>query len=510
MNYKQSDYVITEKKGRYGLSLKDGKKITPCVYDEIRPTGDDFTCRIWKNWDRVEIENGEVFFSVRVNFCNNRPVTIADLKLYDAIKPEKQDGCTIIYSSGKFGIKDANDAWIVPCICDQLSKWHDAEVVEVRIGEECKYFNLQGEEILTDKPAYGDSYAENKFLSGIMQVKELTDGINDHHTYIHKMGFIRLNHISPKAFAQELRSHCEIIPMPEKAISDFLDKYSYEYSAGIITLSINDLVSKGTNLLEGLGFFENSWHYIDKMLTNENTRIKVSSFVQLRRYYEDHRIVLGGSPHFAYGIDKSLKDGEVKWINVQHYCEHCFPGYYEIGDLVCEGSLEELRKEVESIEWPEEEPYGGAFFNYGNIRYTKKRTWTETKKVLEYIGQYDFDYDYLLENSINSFYSAQFRHELYNSEAYFYLRCIIWALKRGANPNSKIEDGETLLDKLKPLKLKNTAASSFKITKEAFLVLHQYGALTIEELRQKEDDLIKGMDSYDYSLINKENEKTKQ
>jgi len=52
------DYIITEKDGRFGLSLKDGTVITECVYDEVRPKGDTFRCRLYKHIDTVDVSNG--------------------------------------------------------------------------------------------------------------------------------------------------------------------------------------------------------------------------------------------------------------------------------------------------------------------------------------------------------------------------------------------------------------------------------------------------------------------
>jgi hypothetical protein len=503
-NYEQSDYVITEHKGRYGLSLKDGKEITPCVYDEIRPTGYCFTCRTWRNLDRVEIANGEVSFAFRNGFGSDAPISLDQLKAYDDIPPEKADDDFIIYAAGKFGLKDAEGNWIVPCICDSLSKWNNAEVVEVRVGETYQYLNLQGEEILTDKPAHGDSYTESKFLSDIVEIKELTDGIEDHHTYVHKMGFVRLNCLTPKELAKELKSHCERIPLPKEALTLLMDKYSYEYSAGIVTVSADDCIQKGINLLKGLGFFENSWHYTDKLMTNKNTLLQRQDFIRLRRYYEDKERTLGTSPYFAYGIDTSLKDGEVKWLHVQHYCEHCFPGHYDIGDLVREGSLEELRQAVEKEKWAKGEPYGGDFFHYGNIDYTTKRNWTETKKVLEYIGQHCPDYGELLKDSVFNLrmWTLYSFSKPSKSRFMFYLRCIKWALKKGADPNAEVDDGETCLDKLMALKSNDYPEALFDLIQEAILVLRQHGAMTVKELRQKEDDCTKEKDPYDYSHLN--------
>ena len=440
------------------------------------------------------------------------------LKWYDKIE-ENVEGYTIVYLKGKFGIKAPDGHQILPCEYDELIKWKDAKVIATRRGNDYLYFDVDGNEILTDRPTNTPEdgfnmpedefntteeefpYTQDGWLSDIVQIKELVPMKTNEHTYESNVGYVCLYVMSIQERAEQLFTSCDILPMPQEAKEIFLDEFSYEYKGYIGTFDVNTPIKDWIKSIKSLGAFNNSFHFIDKFSTNSKTRINLEKLVGIKRYYYDHCACLGGSPHIAYDIDETLKDGQVRWEHDEHYKEHCFPGLYHIGGLVRAGSLSELKKAVEEAEWDENDPYGGCFFHFGNIRYTKARSWEETKKVIEYIAEYHPDYNKLLSESIDGL-----RWSSKATELKFYVKLVQLALENGANAN--IENGETPFDDLhislvccrNNKRLKRSRMRIVKIIQNAIDILRSYGGMSKKELREMQDKKIAQLapDAYDY------------
>jgi len=507
---KREDYIITEKDGRFGLSLTDGTVITECVYDEVRPMSDSFRCRLYKHVDTIGVSDGKCSVLQREGCVrkdeieSNGKITPDVLKWYDRIE-EKVEGYTIVYLKGKFGINAPDGHQILPCEYDELEKWFDDDVIAARRGNDYLYFDAEGNKIRTDRPTNAPEddfpYTQDDGLADIVKIKELVpEKINDY-TYESDAGHVCLYVMSIPKRAEQVFTPCSIIPMPQEAKENFLNEFSYEFSAYIGTFDLNTPINDWIKVIKGLGAYNNSFHFIDKFSTNSKTRISLSKFVEIKRYYYDYCACLGGSPHIAYTIDESLKDGQVRWEHDEHYQEHCFPGLIGIGNLVCDGSLADLKQAVEEAEWDEGDPYGGCFFHFGNIRYTEARSWEETKKVIEYIAEYHPDYNRLLSESIDGLsWSSK------ASELKFYLKTLQLALENGAAVN--IENGGTPFDYLhKSLvfcrhdkRLKRGRMRMVKILQKAIDLLRSYGGMSKKELREMQDKKIAQLapDSYDY------------
>jgi|GEM_PF-6218017 len=536
----REDYIIDEQDGCLGLRLTSGKRITPFVYDEITERDGIFVCRTYDQLDIVVIPTGEVIWKQRGKSPWRPMDSESRRELLAAIEPEVIDGYRILYgSNGKFSVEDKDGNLIFPGEYDELSKWSRCKVFEARKGNKWYYFDTEGKEILTDvsnikyEPRahktsgnkiieenigiggnetsinYGQStykgkpYTNGRFNNSVMQIKECVESLSDNHTYSTDDGkFIRLQTILPVDCRKMLSQQCERIKIPKSALQLLTDRYSYEYAGYILTLPAKEIVSAGMAILDDLGSFGNSWYFIDKFLTNRRTLINLKDFVSLHRKYFDEKEVLG-TPAIGYGIDDTLSDGSVRWIHIEHYNEHCFPGYYEVGSLVREGSLEKLKNYVESIHWPKYDPFGGEFFHFGDISYTNKRSWSETVKVLDYLLEKGKNPTSLLKRAIWEFIpSSFFGEEPPFRKLNFYYKCIVWVLQHGAYPND-IDDGKSQLDAIcsesVPYKDPKCAALRDKLT----LFLRKNGAKTKEELYREEDAEIAKLDPHDYSMVNK-------
>jgi hypothetical protein len=511
----KKDFIIKEKDGRFGLSLTNGQEITPVVYDEILEKENEYLCRIWKNLDSVDISTGKVSERRRTGDCFDSYSYWGHEVKFDGqyserkrnIRSEDVGGYTIVYGeNGKFGVMGKDGQIILPCEYDELSKWGIGNVFEARKGNKWFYFDTSGKEILTDCPdlCWNDlRYTCSHWNNNIMQVKECVPELSDNHTYSTENGlFIRLQNMLPKDCRRMLVKHCEHIKIPLGALKLLTDRYSYEFAGYIVTVPITNVITDGLALLEKMGSFRNSWYYIDKFLTNKKTFMKLQDFIRLNRYYADKQNVqVLGDPSIGYGYDNSLSDGLVRWIHIQHYNEHCFPGYYEVGGLVCEGHFDELKEYVESIHWDQDEPFGGEFFNFGNIRYTTKRNWHETFKVLNYLLEHGCNPTKMLSEAVDNMIYFSDHESL--KELQFNYNCIKWALSKGAAPNH-IESGKSLLDHIladdHSFKTPQAIASRDKLV----ALMRAHGALTKEELRQQEDEEVAKLDIHDYSIVNRD------
>jgi hypothetical protein len=432
-------------------------------------------------------------------------------KLLATIKPDVIDGYTIFYGeNGKFGAMDKTGKTIIPCEYDELDKWKQNDVLEARKGKKWFYFNHDGTEILTDAPKQsfnGKPYEVCRWLSDVVQISERVETQSDNHTYSTEDGtFIRLQGMLPKDCRSMLVKHCELIKIPLGALKLLTDRYSYEFAGYIVTVPITNIITDGLTLLEKMGSFGSSWYYIDKFLTNKKTFMKLQDFIRLNRFYADkQKVQVLGDPSIGYGYDNSLSDGLVRWIHIQHYNEHCFPGYYEVGGLVCEGHFDELKEYVESIHWDQDEPFGGEFFNFGNIRYTTKRNWHETFKVLNYLLEHGCNPTKMLSEAVYTM--TRLCHFVEEKdilkELQFHYNCIKWALSRGAAPNH-IENGNSPLDQILADDHSFKTPQAIALCDKLVALMRAHGALTKEELRQQEDEEVAKLDIHDYSIVNRD------
>lgn len=509
--------VYEDEKHHLGLISYDGKHMTPAVYDEIQITdGDKWYCRAYINWDYFYPGTGTFSVKTRVGGIEgsdgrkvvniNNPTTIEDREFYDSIFERKTSQYIFTYEYGKFGLKTLDGSVILDAIYDDIDVWENANVIQVRLGDKHYYFNNRKEQILTDVPDYindGAPYCEglgwNQFI-----VREIVDQISDNHTYTSKVGLVRIKQMEVEEVANMLQANSERISMKSEAIKKLKDRYSYEFGMNIVKLNadLNGVIAEqeweiAIYKLKILGAFQNSRHYIDKFITNSKTKLSIKSFYWLKHQYDMECDVLDDLS-FAYGLDETLADGEVKWIHVEHYNEHCFPNDYGACRAMQYGTFDELKEIIESHDWEAQgDPYGGCFFAFCNVRYPQGRVWAETEKILNYMLSLGHKPEQLTKCIVDSLqYNCDTPEEMD-----FWEKCAEWSLSRSAFPND-LSHGQTCYDEFlnismdsKPQEVQN------RISKLGELFLSR-GARTSEQQAeynlQKINDII---NPYDYFII---------
>ena len=510
--------IYEDEKHHLGLISIYGKHKTPAVYDEIQ-IGEDgiWYCRAYTNWDYFYPASGtfsvkrrkeglaEVSYSPGVE-SSDRITTIEDRVAYDSIHERKTSRYIFTYERGKFGLKSLDGSSIIDAIYDDIYVWENANVIQVRLGNKHYYFNDRKEQILTDEPSckeqgkpYWDGLGWDHFM-----VREIVDNMSDNHTYISDAGLVRINHIEVKDVARMLQANCERIPMKAESLKMLSDQYSYEFGMNIVKLKavMDGIITEedwksGIEKLETLGSFGSSWYYIDKFVTNSKTRLSVKSLYWLKHRYDMECDVLGDLC-FAYGIDETLDDGEVKWIHVEHYNEHCFPEDYGACDAMRYGTLNELKEIIEAHDWNAQgDPYGGCSFAYRNVRYPEGRPWKETEKILSYMFELGHNPEELTKCVVKSLrYDCDTPEEMD-----FWENCAKWALCRSEFPNN-LSCGQTCYDEFLDVRLESKPKElQTRIKKLGDLFLSR-GARTSKQQIEHNWQKINGLaDAYDYSII---------
>ena len=500
-----------------GLISNDGKHKTPAVYDEIQIREDGiWYCRAYINWDYFYPASGTFSVKTRkgtIEGSNGRkvgngggPTTIEDREVYDSISERKTSQYIFTYEYGKFGLKSLDGLVILDAIYDDIDVWENANVIQVRLGDKHYYFNDQKEQILTDEPScmeqdvpYWDGMGWNHFM-----VREIVDKVSDNHTYLSNVGFVRIDHREVKEVVSMLQANCERIPIKIDSIKDLTDQYSYEFGMNILKLktSVDGIITEeewksGIDKLESLGAFGNSWHYIDKFVTNSKTKLSVKSLYWLKHRYDMECDVLGDLC-FAYGLDETLKDGEVKWIHVEHYNEHCFPEDYGVCDAMQYDTLNELKEIIESHDWNAQgDPYGGCFFAYCNIRYPEGRPWDETEKILNYMLELGHKPEELTKCVVERLqYDCDTPEEMD-----FWENCAGWALSMTEFPNY-LSCGQTCYDEFLNVRLESKPEEVQTRIKKLGNLFLLHGARTSKQQAEYNLQNIEGIENvYDYSII---------
>ena len=504
-----------------GIISEDRSYKTPAVYDEIQIKEDGvWFCRAYVNWDYFYTKTGGFSVKSRENTHyyvtygkgvnpNKKPISVEDRKVYDSITVHETGKFITTYDKGKFGVKRLDGSIVLDALYDDVSIWKDANVIQARLGNSYMYFNDQRVQILTDKPSchekdgpyFWDGMGWHNFMT-----REMVDEISDGQTYESPIGLIRINQQGVTDVAQMLQENCQRILMNPNAITELTDQYSYEFGMTTIRLQANqngEIIPeewlKGIENLETLGAFENSWHYIDKFLSNTRTKLSVKSLYWLKHRYDMEYDVLGRLC-FSYGIDDTLADGEVKWIHVEHYNEHCFPNDYGVSNVMNRGTLSELKNLIASHDWKAQgDPYGGCFFGYRNIRYSEDRPWEETESILEYM----YDLGHRPENLIKCLVAELHYCSTFSTEEMdFWEKCAYWALNKCDFPND-ISCGETFYDKFLAYTGNYTETNEHQDKIDCLCeFFRNHGARTCQQQTGYYNQQIQHLqDAYDYSIM---------
>lgn len=465
-----------QKDGLWGVRSADGEILLEAKYDQI-----EFCA------DFVYAHSGNGYYLFDNNGCSESgPDDDSDYRFYE---------------NGKIGLKDKNGNVIFPAMYDEIIDWgEDCDVVYVRSGKEYHYFTHGLKEILTDHTVIpqdeyplcpynlGEDQCRNVLLC-VEPVSEIT-GSMDCFAYRQP---VRLSRILRKD-VQSLFGCCDTVAMPQTAIDDFMAPGTYIYSArrarSTADLPASDCIRK----IASLGCYDSSWNYLVRITSNRRTRLSLKDLYDVITHFED--IYLVCSYHIAIGHDDSLKDGEVEVLQI-HYFRDDGPGFLAdefMQQILPKGSVRKVRNALKKMD-PDErkEQLSSA---YWWVKYSDKRDWPSTEKVLEYLNSLGCDnYTQLLEKNIE--FNPYWLEHLTPEGIEFKKNIWLWALGKGANMN-RISDKQTYLDKWLS-KVKDTKrwnkknremAERLEWVKQFAEWLKEHGALSAEQERNRMKDIV--------------------
>lgn len=474
--------IKRNEQGYYGLvDIDTNENVVSCVFDEITIRKGMFFCRIWKDYITFSLDGTPLSLSRHSKILlKNSPYyhELEKSRHFNAlllrkclvdVPLEEEDGIFIKYENGKFGVLDMDKNEILPCEFDEVWRWRDCEVIYSRKGTEHYYYNLRGEPILT-KARYVlpeleiEPYSMGEPQNDIaLMTMEFVDECYDEQCCICYGHPTRLDRVLRQEIEGRLRAHCEVIKYAPDDFHDFNAWDTYIYSAYIARSRRENPIGDCVRQLLQMRCYSSSWQYIDKVLTNKNTKLK-NEELQLLQLACDDAYESSRATKIAYGYDDSLADGEVKVFHIEFFQDH----------------------------WPDADEFLKAEPSYDAIHnsYTCKEVNTILDKSMpepsyNIICRWTSDF-------VSPYSNWNKQHFCYNA--------IKWALKRGISPNVSNGLGKLALDyiyeKEKDEWLNKQSNRYRKLFEQLKVTLIKHGALTFEEYKKQnpfynEDDFAK-------------------
>jgi len=438
--------------GKMGVRDENGNILIPFKYDEITPIEDDgYFCRVLNDYDIYRSHDDG---SLYINSTCRHP-TIHYQKLEDGSIQEENDGIIEKYFDGKYGALSLDGKEILPCIYDEVSRWPDCDVIEVRSGLSIAYFNLDGKQILTkykyppvEPFIYPYTVSEQQNDIALMTM-EFVDSCNDEQCCMCYGHPTRLDRVLRQDIEGELRAGKFYIPFPKDAFYRFNGWDTYIYRAYIVRSKSSNPVGDCIKQLREMRCYDSSWFYIDKVSTNSRTRLNDAELDLLRIAMESFDWAGGYNSTLGYGIDDDLADGEVCIFHIEYFADH----------------------------WPSEEEMQNAN-DYVSIR-PHEEDWKTIKKKLERHPNID---------------TAGRISDLCESISFFgkdhldnYYLTIKWGLEHGWSPNepylghNAIEHIDDCIKHKKEYHPDETSPEDFAKFEKIRRLLLSYGAKTFKE-----------------------------
>jgi hypothetical protein len=330
---RELQFNVICKNGRYGIVNGLQFEMAYPIYDEILIEDGIAKCRIWKDIDYFSTDFGynigyvryakphDKTASFRMSSCYGFTECYIEKRIgYDNIPVERVDNCYLIYNphSGKFGIKDKRKQWILPCEYDEIKKWRECNVIFARKGAQRKYYTTMGKEILTEpryKQYYEPFFLEERNRYPYLVSMEYYDDFKDPNACFCYGHCVRLDQIPYKDVTGIVSPHCEYIEMPEEGITYFEAENTYLYSAYMAHSRRKNPLNDCMDKLEQLQCLGSDWRRLFKIWTNVNTHLTEDEISAAKEKIRFGHVYLG------YGIDDTLRDGEVKVMLVNFFGE---------------------------------------------------------------------------------------------------------------------------------------------------------------------------------------------
>jgi len=444
--------------GQWGGVDERGNVVIPFKYDEITLFDDKYFCR--KIEDYIWIDQ-ECYVRSRHTVNSTWVSEDEEDDDNDALLKE-EDGVIYKYQKGKFGVLDKNKNVILPCNFDDVWRWENCDVIEVRTGTRYQYFDMNANPILT-RHRYGpvdnllSPYSISEQQNDIaLMTMEFVDSCYDEQCCVCYGRPTRLDRILRQDVEGMMRFPCEYQRFPADAFHRFNGWDTYIYRAYIAHGKSSNPMGDCVRQLHEMRCYSTSWSYLDKVLTNENTRLSEQELELLQFAASDCET--GGQTTIGYGIDNKLADGEVKVLHIEYFSDH----------------------------WPNDEDAENEDLEADRLikcLFPDYYTWKEAKPILEAHP------DPSLHRSIWDLVHSAATFNIKKDELEFYYNAIEWGLKHGWDPNEPTL-GETALECLNEEMEWLEKSSEFPKSKVATLhkikaLLQQYGGVTLAELRSR-------------------------
>jgi hypothetical protein len=395
-----------------------------------------------------------------------------------------ENGCWIIYdkSNGKYGVKDSKSHWILPCQFDWVEKWDECEVINTcKEGTVC-YYDMQGKQILTKAKYNCDgSHYESLGYRNIMITRQRTEDADDPQSCICFRHRVHLDQMLFEDMVESLENHSEFSQIPEAYLQTMKGEDACWHTLYIAkSMSDKPIADCYKQLAEMRSRWYFPWNeYVAKVWTNSSSKLPESELKRLRLKLSNGRAAYD----FAYGIDDTLKDGEVKLWLVAYRVEEWNDGLgmADFAKFCQNASLKEIQDEmVRSEMLPYKEELRIEFSN---------RPWAETEEILNHlvacgIRTNRFIYDCVMETTY--YPKGRDNYEILQ----FYYNCIKWALKEGMD-TQYICQGQAALDVMLAAIEKHKGKirkHNLKYWEDALQLLLRYHAKTLRQMSMEETE----------------------
>ena len=402
------------------------------------------------------------------------------------------------------------DKVIIPAAYDNVVKCWGYDLYETVLNGEVRYFNGEGNEILTMRKEVLGLTPEEGYKESIYSLRtENNDNItfqeychaDSHCDEIVKDGkgrSIRLYNFSHKEIMNLLTMRCTDLSISASDLDMFNDDCAYEFSGYIASSNKPDAIRDCIQQFQDFRVNDNTWYYIAKIITAPGQKRSAEELKMFRNYLEDIKPSAIG---YVVGIGESeyLKEDEAMIVLITHYQD----GGPSSSIRWCNTLEEVLADEKENLqriskiknrkrrEAELQEIYAIPFVN---IRYSEKRTWEETKKIFEYLCK---KYPRFVNRGHHMLTELDYCWAYGKKEAIARIKfgesLLRWAATKGVNLN-KIYRAQTVLDRLiATLNDDRECTKAWEVErKEAIrrLIpdLVAMGAKTLAQIRQEEDD----------------------
>lgn len=488
------------------ISLIPENNASRRVAEKCGFTFDDLVTEAGRNRATGKLEDLEYYSLSRTDYSTGIGMN-GGYKL-DIVVPGRvlSEGCPGVpvlhefYEGDRCGLKDEEGNTVFEPIWEKITQWKDADVIYAVKGNEFRYFNTKGEQILTEvEPLEGVEdtdmpyYISEEQNRPEMMTFTRSEGPEDKRCCFLKGRWVRLGRIL-RSKAKEFLGEGDILPFKKDAFEDFHSPFTYIYSAFEVTKEGQNDIQGCVEELRLMGCYDSSWNYLTSVFVSAAAshvcRHPSAVFAAFERYlsYEDmHRI--------SVGVDPELQDGAICVRQIRYFKDRWpLPEELDYRKSVDEGTCAEMiqkrgmalskirelsRRELKSAavkDFMTDRVFSGEMY--------RSKDWPDTVKKARQL----FSFGYRLEDAIWQV-ADSLCNGLLHTEGAFDFGCadtlVRWLKAEGAEINH-IRNLSTPLDKLvntmAVLQENNAAPESITSLRNIIDTVKELGGTTVNEL----------------------------